>query len=676
MEDIVVILALVVIALIALPIVAIVIATNRARELRGEMAGLMERIRELEARINQLGERSAAPVTPRAEAWHAPPVPLTPATQPVESPPAPAPTVPPAVAAPATPPRPIASPSTPVPVAAPRFQSFEPTKPEDTQSLESRIGSQWFNRIGILAVLIGVAWFLKLAFDNHWIGPLGRVVIGLLAGAALIGWSERFHRRGFAVFSFSLKAIGSGTLYLSLWAAFQLYALFPAGVAFAAMIAVTAFNGYMAWIQDAELLALYAIAGGLSTPLLVSTGGNHEITLFAYLLMLDFAVLVLVILRPWSRLLFVSFVGTVLFVFAWWTSFYSQDQAPRTTFFLCCFFLLFALAPRLAKIAPAPDGTFKAWDGLVSFVLPVVNAGLGFAGFYSLLSPAAADWAAPWLAVAFAAFYLLLMRLPETGVLPRGAPALSSLHLTAAIVFLTIAIPLKTHGRWLTIGWLVEGAVLMWLSRSVRSTLLRALALISTILGLGALVVVNPPAASRPIFNERFGTYCVAIAVCAFIAWLAKNAQVGNEAGAGEGELILPWRGLATAAVLAVNALILVAFSLEIQSYWWLRRWQSGYGYQFMRDYWMYAQFSYSAFFMLFGGVLLAVGFLKRSAFLRWQALILLAATVAKVFLVDTEQLNRGLRILSFIGLGVLLLCVSYVYQRDWLNLRGRKDSG
>ncbi len=38
-------------------------------------------------------------------------------------------------------------------------------------SLESRIGAQLLNRIGILAVLIGVAWFLKLAFDRNWIGP-------------------------------------------------------------------------------------------------------------------------------------------------------------------------------------------------------------------------------------------------------------------------------------------------------------------------------------------------------------------------------------------------------------------------------------------------------------------------------------------------------------------------
>ena len=179
-----------------------------------------------------------------------------------------------------------------------------------------------------------LAWFLKLAIDNHWIGPLGRVLIGLVAGAALIAWSERFRSRGFAAFSYSLKAVGSGILYLSLWAAFSFFHLVPAGAAFAAMILVTAFNGYMAWAQDAELLALYAIVGGFSTPILISTGENHEVTLFSYLLLLDIAVLVLVLLRPWSRLLFAAFVGTVLMFTGWWVAYYSNAQSGRTAFFL------------------------------------------------------------------------------------------------------------------------------------------------------------------------------------------------------------------------------------------------------------------------------------------------------------------------------------------------------
>ena len=58
------------------------------------------------------------------------------------------------------------------------------------------------------------------------------------------------------------------------------------------------------------------------------------------------------------------------------------------------------------------------------------------------------------------------------------------------------------------------------------------------------------------------------------------------------------------------------------------------------------------------------VGFWKKSAFLRYQALILIAITVGKVFLYDTSSLDRGYRILSFIALGLLLLTTSFLYQR------------
>ena len=136
--------------------------------------------------------------------------------------------------------------ASPPPPYSPQFAFAQPEAPRDTRSLESRVGSQWFNRIGILAVLIGMAWFLKFAIDNEWIGPLGRVVIGLVAGAALIGWSERFRAKNYVAFSYSLKAVGTGVLYLSLWAAFSLYHLIPSSLAFIAMIAVTAFNGYLA----------------------------------------------------------------------------------------------------------------------------------------------------------------------------------------------------------------------------------------------------------------------------------------------------------------------------------------------------------------------------------------------------------------------------------------------
>jgi uncharacterized membrane protein len=243
---------------------------------------------------------------------------------------------------------------------------------------------------------------------------------------------------------------------------------------------------------------------------------------------------------------------------------------------------------------------------------------------------------------------------------------LSELHLAAAVVFLTIAIPLKASGRWLTIGWLAEGAALLWVASRARSKFLSILALLCLALALVALVTVDPSTTGTPLFNARFATFLVGIAVFAFTAWQAyRNAREPQHAS-------MPWLGLAAAAGLVVNGLILLAAGREIHAYWWASGWHGGY--QQYGLYRMYAQFSYSALFMVFGAILLALGFSRHSAFLRWQALVLLAVSIGKVFLVDVSELSQGYRILSFLGLGALLLGVSFIYQRDWFSLRGDKE--
>jgi uncharacterized membrane protein len=73
---------------------------------------------------------------------------------------------------------------------------------------------------------------------------------------------------------------------------------------------------------------------------------------------------------------------------------------------------------------------------------------------------------------------------------------------------------------------------------------------------------------------------------------------------------------------------------------------------------------------MLYGAGLLAMGFWKRSAFIRWQALLLLVFTIGKAFLYDLRNLSQGYRVLSFLGLGALLMAISFAYQKDWLALR------
>ena len=249
------------------------------------------------------------------------------------------------------------------------------------RDLESRIGSHWLNRIGIAALLIGISYFLKFAFENNWIGPAGRVTVGLIAGIALVLWSERFRSHGYKAFSYSLKAVGIGALYLSLWAAFQRYSLIPNSVAFVMMLAVTASAAAMALAQDAQILAAFALTGGFATPLLLSTGQNREIALFSYVAILDLATLVLVAFKPWRRLLVMSYAGTLVLYIGWYSEFYGRSQLGITLAFATVFFAIFAIAP-LVTLQPEQEIAIFA---AIPAILGLVNACVYFLQAYVMI---------------------------------------------------------------------------------------------------------------------------------------------------------------------------------------------------------------------------------------------------------------------------------------------------
>ncbi len=564
-------------------------------------------------------------------------------------------------------PPPTAPPAPPYPIVAdsPSLRAHVPSAKAGGADLESRIGSHWLNRIGIAAVLIGVSYFLKFAFDNNWIGPAGRVAIGLLAGIAIVVWSENFRRRGYAIFSYSLKAVGIGVLYLSLYAAFQVYSLVTGGVAFSMMFAVTAATAVMAWAQDAEILAAFALVGGFATPLLLSTGQNREVALFTYVVLLDAGALALVILKPWRRLLLLSYAGTLLLYVGWYASFYDVTQVRMTVGFATLFFAIFAVAPLLGRPAQ------KGWlSDSVPPLVAVVNAAGYFLQIYVMFEEIGTKDTA-WFALALAALYIFLSRQSRGRAgSPEAARTVDLLHLALAIGFITVAIPIRLDAHWITMGWFVEVAVLLWVADRVHSELLNVFAIGALLLGVGRLLLVDNFYVTRPIFNARMATYTVAIAVLGAVAWYGSRRK--DEAA----------RAVAGIAVVALNLLALVALSREVADYysremtglrpqgqWDPSAWKDWRHVKIARD------FTYSALWMAYGALLMVVGFWRRSAFVRWQALVLIAFTIGKVFLYDVSELDRGYRIVSFIVLGMLLLAISFMYQRDWLKLSSRDHS-
>jgi len=566
-------------------------------------------------------------------------------------------------------PPPVSQPTPPTTVQGPAATATNlagaASAPRNTRDLESRIGSHWLNRIGISAVLIGVSYFLKFAFDNNWIGPTGRVVIGLLAGVAIVIWSESFKSRGYLVFSYSLKAVGIGILYLSLWAAFQVYSLIPSAVAFLMMLAVTAATVVMAWTQDAEILAAFALVGGFTTPLLLSTGQNREVALFSYVAVLDVGALALVIFKPWRRLLLLSYVGTLLLYIGWYGSFYNRTELNLTLSFATLFFALFAVVPLLVSQEQNEGRLYQT----IPLFLALVNPAIYFLQLY-VMYEAVDSRETAWFALALAVVYIFLSRKTRArGNNAEAARTTDMLHLALAIGFITVAIPIRLDAHWITIGWFVEAAVLLWVADRAHSDLLNVFAAGALVLGVGRLLLIDNFYVTNPIFNTRMATYAVAIAVLGAVAGYGSRRK--DEAG----------RGAVAVSILALNILALIALSREVADYYSQQianltrrgRWDPG-----EWTNWQHAKiardFTYSALWMAYGAMLIVVGFWRRSAFVRWQALALIAFTIGKVFLYDVSELDRGYRIVSFIVLGALLLAISFAYQRDWLRLSARKN--
>ena len=75
-------------------------------------------------------------------------------------------------------------------------------------------------------------------------------------------------------------------------------------------------------------------------------------------------------------------------------------------------------------------------------------------------------------------------------------------------------------------------------------------------------------------------------------------------------------------------------------------------------------QYTYSVAWLVFGVILLGIGLLLPSQRARLASAVMIAITVLKVFLIDMSNLTGAYRAFSFIGLGLVLVAIGWLYQR------------
>jgi uncharacterized membrane protein len=578
--------------------------------------------------------------------------------------PAPRPSPPP----PITPQQPSQPQFTPPPI--PQHQAPKPNMP--AVNLEEQIGGRWFNRIGVAAIVLAVGFFLKYAFDNEWIGPGLRVIIGLAGGVAMLLAGERFHRREFRSYAQGISGGGSAILYLSIFAAYDFYQLIDSSLAFVCMALVTATTVVLALRQNALALAVLGVLGGFMTPVLLGGGRDEPTPLFGYLILLDAGVIALAYFKNWASLSRLAFAATALLTAMWVDDRYEPVWFTQTFLYTSILFLLFVTATAAGNILRRRRAT--PFD----LIFVVSNAVFYYVLGYGLIEGRSAARLGLFTLLV-GALYFSLGEFARRRAAPNAADdaadhkagdkALGAALYGLAVLFLTIAIPVEFDAQWVTMLMGAESAALLWIGLRNKSEMTRGAALIVfagalfhwlaiEVTEVGSNVIVNREFTF--IFNRRVAAAVVLVATLAVAAVLYRVYE--EKVGATERRFF--------GAMCALGAHLLVLFTLSIETFseFQMRiievdlsvdeEWNRYSNLKFAQ------QMTLSLLWLVYGAGLLLYGIWRRNRIFRWAALALLAVTIAKVFLVDLSSLDRIYRIVSFFALGAMLLVISYLYQR------------
>lgn len=466
---------------------------------------------------------------------------------------------------------------------------------------ERLVGGRLLIWTGGAALVLAAVFLIRYSIEIGLITAEVRMIASGLFGAALLAAGEYAHRRPGAAEDprISQALVGAGLAVL--------YATFYGSHILYGFISLGLAGALMVALTVAGLAlslrhgaptAAMALAGGLLTPLLVGERLGTP-ALLAYLALLDLGVAALAWRRGWTWLVGLALLGS----FAWTASLLFGD--PGSALAAGWFALILAVAAGAVpgRHAPGP------------FALP--------------------------LATAAAQHGLIVLRddVGPLGWLQLGATALAALLLARA----------KAAGPWAPAAVLAVAVAAIPLKAALGDSVWLAAAAAGAILLLGA----GPLAFALQRRSAAWGALaCLGFAAPALsLRWSEPDLLGGISWGLslallalGPAVLAVARRGWETPAafapVPALTATFLAAHALadllpgDVLAVAWAG----------------------------LAGALILAGMRSRDRELRFAGLLLLTIAVLKLFLVDAEQLEGLLRILSFLGLGIALIGIGRLY--------------
>lgn len=403
-------------------------------------------------------------------------------------------------------------------------------------------------RIGMVVMFFGLSFLVKYA-SNQGMFPieLRMAVVAAIAIALIgLGWKTRLKEGGYGLV---LQGGGIAALYLTIFAAAKMYSLMPTSLAFGLMFIIVMLGAMLAILQNAQVLALMATAGGFLAPILTSDGSGNHVGLFSFYLLLNIGILSIAWFKTWRLLNWVGFVFTFVITSAWGVLKYEPHFYASTQPFLLAFFALYLIVSILFSLKQPPNLKGLV-DGSLVFGLPIVGFGLQTA----LLKHT--EYGLAISAIVLAAIYIGLARMLWMKYQQTHRVLIES-FIALGVTFATLTIPLALDAQWTSATWALEAAGLIWVGLRQQRFLPRLAGYLLYVAAVCSLVIKGIEAGATLFITGDFIGLVILAASAFSIAYLLTHYSehsLRTEKPLAQLTLIIGWLWWLLAGYLEIEA--------------------------------------------------------------------------------------------------------------------------
>ncbi len=336
-------------------------------------------------------------------------------------------------------------------------ESYTPSRPEtkittapssvSSDKVLTWIKEDWLLKMGGLLLLLGFGWLTTYAFMNNWIGPMGRIGLGIFLGTLILvlgTWRMRTQVHQGGVF----LVVGSTTILLTVFAARQYYGFFTPATALGVMFLSSAYVALVSVKFSSRALSLASVILAGIAPLLTNSPTADFTALFAYLLVIVLGTVWIVAVTKHREITAAALILVTVYSMP-----HIMSSAPADTL------LLFAYAFATIFFVANTTGIVKLRDRNIAPDM-VTAAGNGLFLLAWIMTKAPEDWRSliisGWM-LAFIVGAFIVFKMTE-----KREPFY--VYAGVGIAMLTAATAAEFSGAALTIAFAIEVGMISWIS--------------------------------------------------------------------------------------------------------------------------------------------------------------------------------------------------------------------